>query len=228
MSTITLLHFKTTRNIEEIEKELNKISEENYWIIASKENEKLLKIIFNYKVSLEDELRKVLSISEIRNIFNGISSQLLTRRIVAYMHFDKEILEVERGSDYIFSFFISVLEKNLKIKFINLYISSNALLKIIERYSISLNQIYFKFVNGLLFEMYKGKFLQYSDFIKRKIEENRKNIRIITILPKIKFRGTPKSITINGDKGTIKFYSKEIFRDEINQIINIIFESTKF
>lgn len=227
MSTITLLYFKTRKNIDEIEKELNRISEERYWIIASRENENILKIVFNYKVSLEEELRKVLSISEIKNILNGFSSKLLIRKVVAYMHFDKEILEVRRGPDYIFSFFINTLEKSLKIKFINLYIPSNALLKIIEKHSISLNQIYFKFINGFLFEMYKGKFLQHSEFIKKKIEECGKNIRIITIVPRIEFKNFQKSFTINGDKGTIKFYSENVFKEEINQLINIIYEATK-
>ena len=97
MATITLLHFKTYRNIEEIEKELNKISSEKYWVVAKKENERIIKIIFNYKITLEEALRKVLNPIEIKNFFNGTSSQLLTRNIIAYMHFEKKILKVNRG-----------------------------------------------------------------------------------------------------------------------------------
>lgn len=227
MVTITLLHFKTLKTADEVEKELNKISNEKYWILAKKENEKTLKIIFNYKVSLEDELRKVLKLLEIKKFFNDILNQQLARNIIAYMHFDKELLEVRRGIDYIFTFFINVLEKNLKIKFINLYIPPKTLIKIIEKYCISLNQIYFKFINGFLFEMYKGKFLQYSDFIRKKLEYYGKNVRIITLIPRIEFKGLPKNFTINGDKGTIKFRSKEVFREEINQIVNMIYEITK-
>ncbi|MEM5821265.1 MAG: hypothetical protein QXP34_03015 [Candidatus Aenigmatarchaeota archaeon] len=227
MATITLLKFKITRNIEEIEKEVNKISSEKYWMIAKKESQNTLKIIFNYKVSLEEELRKILSISEIKNIFNGISSQLLTRNVIAYMHFDKEVLEVHRGIDYIFRFFIAVLEKYLKMKFFPYYIPSEALLSIIQNYSISLNQIYFKFVNGFVFEMYKGKFLQYSEVIRNKINELKRNIRIITVVPTIKFDSHIKSVTINGDKGTLKFFSESISRNEILQIINLIDFLTK-
>jgi len=227
MVTITLLHFKTYRDINEIEKELNKISSGKYWIVAKKENEKTIKIIFNYKITLEEALRKVLSASEIKNFFNGISSKLLTRNIIAYMHFDKEILEVHRGIDYILNFFIVVLERNLKIKFVPYFISSEALLKIMNNYSISLNQVYFKFVNGFVFEMYKGKYLQHSELIKEKLKSLSKHLRIITIIPKIKFDNAPKSVSINGDRGTLKFSVDKISRDEMIQIINLIYEANK-
>ncbi|MEM5828282.1 MAG: hypothetical protein QW197_02130 [Candidatus Aenigmatarchaeota archaeon] len=227
MATITLLKFSISRNIDEVEKEMNKISSERYWIIAKKENQNVLKIIFNYRVSLEEELRKVLNISEIKNIFNGISTQLLTRNIIAYMHFDKEILEVHRGIDYIFRFFIAVLEKHLRVKFVPYYISPQVLLNIVQNYSISLNQIYFKFVNGFVFEMYKGKYLQYSELIRSKLSELKRNIRIITVVPRIKFDSYLKSVTINGDKGTLKFFADNISRNEILQIINLIDFLTK-
>ncbi|MEM0242971.1 MAG: hypothetical protein QXT34_00735 [Candidatus Aenigmatarchaeota archaeon] len=227
MTTITLLHFKTSKNINEIEMELNKVSSEKYWIAATKEDNNTIKIIFNYKTSIEEEVRKVLNISEIKRVFNGNSGMYLTRNVIAYMHFDKEILEVRRGIDHVFRFFINVLEKSLRIKFINVYIPSKTLAKIIEKHTISLNQIYFKFVNGFLFEMYKGKYLQYSEFIRKKIEELNKNIRIITTIPKIKFDGFQKSFTINGDKGTIKFWYNNVSKSEISQILNIIFENMK-
>jgi len=227
MATITLLHFKTYRSIDEIEKELNKISSEKYWIVAKKENERIIKIIFNYKITLEEALRKVLNPIEIKNFFNGTSSQLLTRNIIAYMHFDKEILEVHRGIDYIFNFFVAVLEKHLRMKFMPYYISPEALLKIINNYSISLNQVYFKFVNGFVFEMYKGKYLQYSEFIREKLRSLHKNVRIITVIPKIRFEKFPKSVSINGDKGTIKFSVDDIGRNELVQIINLIYEVNK-
>jgi len=227
MATITLLHFKTYRSIDEIEKELNKISGERYWIVAKKENERTIKVIFNYKITLEEAVRKVLNPIEIKNFFNGSSSQLLTRNVIAFMHFDKEILEVHRGIDYIFNFFIAVIEKHLRIKFTPYYISSDALLKIINNYSISLNQVYFKFVNGFVFEMYKGKYLQHSEFIKEKLRNLHKNLRIITVIPKIRFEGIPKSVSINGDKGTIKFSIDDINRNELLQIINLIYEANK-
>lgn len=224
MSTITLMRFKTIKNIEEIEETLNKVSDENFWFIATKENEKILKIVFNYKISLEDELRKVLKISEIRKLLNGNSLQQISRNIIAYMHFDKEVLEVRRGLDHVLIFFINKLERAIKIKFIPYYISPTTLINIINKYTISLNQIYFKFINGLIFEMYKGKYLQYSDIIKKKLEEYSKNVRIITIVPRIKFNDIQKSITINGDKGTIKFYSNKIIKNELDQIINMIIQ----
>jgi len=227
MATITLLHFKTYRSIDEIEKELNKINSEKYWVVAKKENERTVKIIFNYKITLEEAVRKVLNPVEIKNFFNGTSSQLLTRNIIAYMHFDKEILEVHRGIDYIFNFFIAVIEKHLRIKFTPYYISSDALLKIINNYSISLNQVYFKFVNGFVFEMYKGKYLQHSEVIKEKLKSLHKNLRIITVIPKIRFENFPKSISINGDRGTIKFSVDDIGRNELVQIINLIYEVNK-
>jgi len=187
----------------------------------------------SFCIEINDEGKIILRVpyrtkdNEIKNFFNGSSSQLLTRNVIAFMHFDKEILEVHRGIDYIFNFFIAIIEKHLRIKFTPYYISSEALFKIINNYSISLNQVYFKFVNGFVFEMYKGKYLQHSEFIKEKLRNLHKNLRIITVIPKIRFEKIPKSVSINGDRGTIKFSVDDISRNELIQIINLIYEANK-
>ncbi|MEM0480812.1 MAG: hypothetical protein QXQ14_01330 [Candidatus Aenigmatarchaeota archaeon] len=218
---ISILYFRTARTAEEIEKELNKVSAEDYWIIAKRNNNQI-KIIFNFSVELEKLLRRVLEINEIENFFDGKSKQKVKRNIKAIMDFSKNLLIIFRGQDVFTKLFLDVLEKELRIKFLPYYISSKSLYEIIEKYCISLNQIYFKFVNGFVFEMYKGKFLNYSLTIREKMEKFKNNIRIITIIPKIIFERKKFSVTINGDKGSLKFFGKPSFK-EINQIIEMIF-----
>ncbi len=220
MTTISLYMFETFKKQKEVEESLNKISNEKYWIIAkSKQSE--INGIFNIQLPLTQELRKVLEPWEIEKLkINGIEK--IVRSVEFIIDFEKKVIVMFRGRDIITEELKRVLENVLATKIKELYLSYKALKEILEKYSLELRQAYFKYVNGFLFESYKGRFLERNQHFKNLLKEREKYLRVITIVPKI-FPIINKQVTINGDKGTLKFSNgSEISKIEVKRIIDLI------
>ncbi len=223
MATITLFNFETTKNKKEIISLLNKYSSENTWIIA-KDYGNEIKGIFNMYLNITEELRKVLEPWEMENIKVNGNGKIL-RSILFYIDFKRKIIEIHRGSDALTRKLKEILEEILQTKLKEFYIDHKTLHNIIKNYSLELRQAYFKFVNGFLYENYKGRFLERNEHFKEILKERLKNLRIITIVPKV-FPIINKQVTINGDKGTLKFSNgAEIARNEVKSIIDLIFKA---
>jgi hypothetical protein len=121
-----------------------------------------------------------------------------------------------------------LLEKLLKVKFTSLNLRSEELQKIYSNHSAELKQAMFKDIDGLMFEILRGNYLENNSKFKEYLKNFPESLRVISFRPKIKFlnRGNKYQVTINGDKGTIRFSSDEVFRwrprYEIRQIVFIV------
>jgi hypothetical protein len=97
---------------------------------------------------------------------------------------------------------------------------------IVKAYSTELKQAMFKYIHGLWYHIIRGRHLEqngkYKDFIVTKPD----SLRCVSIVPKIKYlNGSEYSVTINGDKGTIKMWDgmfKWKPRIEVRQIVQIV------
>jgi len=97
---------------------------------------------------------------------------------------------------------------------------------ITKKYSSELKQAMFKYIHGLWYTIIRGRHLEnnrkYKDYIVSKPD----SLRCISIVPKIKYlNGNGYSVTINGDKGTIKMWDgmfKWKPRLEVKQIVSMI------
>jgi hypothetical protein len=102
---------------------------------------------------------------------------------------------------------------------------------IVVKYSSELKQAVFKYIHGLWYHIIRGRHLEqngkYKDFIVAKPD----SLRCVSIVPKIRFlNGNGYTVTINGDKGTIRMYDgffKWRPRLEVRQIVSIIANVSK-
>ena len=67
----------------------------------------------------------------------------------------------------------------------------------------------FKNIEGLFYEILRGKYLESNDKFKQYMEKFLESLRVISFRPRIKFlNGHNKyQVTLNGDRGTMKFFS---------------------
>jgi len=120
------------------------------------------------------------------------------------------------------------MEKALNTKFEQIVLKPEQLQKIYSNHATELTQVMFKNVQGLFYEILRGKYLENNDKYREYLRSFYQCLRVISFRPKIKFlNGNNKyQVTLNGDKGTIRISSNGDFvwrpRYEIRQIIFMV------
>jgi hypothetical protein len=233
MPTITVFKFDQLPNILEICKSLNGKKFEDCWLTArvSKYNDNEVYIQFWYYESVEENLRRVFDEDDAHEIVsvlkeNGKSKVL--KRTYCFINFITKTLEIYRGRDEKTEKIISIFESLLKIKFSQLNIKSEDLLRIYSEHGTELKQVMFKNIDGLIYYILRGNCLENNEKFKKYLETSLNSLRVISFRPRIKFLNDHNKyqVTINGDKGTIRLSGNEIFqwrpRFEIRQIVFIV------
>jgi len=232
MSTITVFTFEKLPKIYEICKSLNgkKFSEAWFTAKPSKYNQNEVFISYWYYESVEESLKRVFSEDDSYEIVSFLKENGKTKvlkRTYCFINLLTKTLEIYRGPDSKTEEILSFLEKLLKVKFIPIKLKSEELQKIYSQHSVELKQVMFKNIEGLIYDILRGNYLENNKKFKEYLQKFPECLRVISFRPKIKFLNSYNKyqVTINGDKGTIRL-SEGMFswrpRYEIRQIIFLI------
>jgi hypothetical protein len=235
MPTITIFLFKKLENPLEICKILNNKKFKESWIQAkiSKYNKNEVFIQYFYYESLEESLKKALSEEDIYEIVSFLKENgknKILKRTYCFINTSTKTLEVYRGPDKKTEEIVSILESLLKVKFLPLKLDSEKLKEIYSNHGTELKQAMFRNIEGLIYEILRGNCLEENEKFNLYLEKFPSCLRVISFRPKIKFLNSSRyQVTINGDKGTVKFSSPDYFswrpRFEIRQIVFLIISS---
>ncbi|HKZ45451.1 MAG TPA: hypothetical protein VJ343_01980 [archaeon] len=232
MPTVSIFTFDKLSNVYDICKLLDGKKFIEAWINAkpSKYNKDEAFIQFWHYEDVEENLNKFFSEEDAYEIVsflkeNGKSKVL--RRTYCFINTRAKTFEIYRGPDQKTYEIISIFENLLGAKFASLKLKSDDLQRIYSNHSLELKQVMFKNVEGLIYDILRGNFLEQNKKFKECLEKFPDCLRVISFRPKIKFLNNYNKyqVTINGDKGTIRL-SEGMFswrpRYEIRQIVFIV------
>ncbi len=214
MSVVTVFKFEGEFNPWKISKSLHgqKVSENWFRAFVSKYNRNEVVVNYWFYEDLETSVRKVFDENESMEVvsylkLNGKTHAL--KRIYCFINTMTKTLEIYTGHEPRIDQIVSMIEEILKIKFTRVNLTSNNLQKIYSEHSSELKQVMFKNVDGLFYEILRGKYLENNEKFKQFMEKSSDCLRVISFRPKIKFlNGNNKyQVTLNGDKGTLRFSS---------------------
>ncbi len=231
MPTITIFRIEgKLGSLEEIVKRIDKKSFKESWFVAkkSKFNKNEIFIQYFYYQKLEEVLRKVLGSEYAEDVIGLLKVNgkvRVLKRVYCYINTLTKTLEVYRGPDKITREIAEKLEKLLGIRLKRLKIKPEQLKQIYSNYSIELRQAFFENINGLQMQVLKSRNLERNKLFELCIKKFLQSLKAITFRPRIKSlnHNSKYYITINGDRGTIKFFPNGKFkwrpRFEIRQIL---------
>jgi hypothetical protein len=233
MPTITIFTFERLPSVFDICKNLNGKKFSEVWLTAkeSKYNKDEVFIQFYYYEDVEESLKRVFSEEDAHEIVSFLKHNGKTKvlkRTYCFINLQTKTLEVYRYPDDKTEEIVSLLEKQLKHEFAPLKLSSEELQKIYSRHALELKQVMFRNVEGLIYDILRADYLENNVRFKEYLQLFPESLRAITIRPRIKFLNSNNKYqaTINGDRGTIRLSSNEVFqwrpRYEIRQIVFII------
>lgn len=233
MPVITLYTFSKILPPKEIVRKLNKKRVEGKWITAkiSKYNKNEVIISYWYYEDIEIGLKKAFSEEDALEIVSFLKQNGKTKvlkRTHCFINVFTKTLEVYRGLDSKTEEIVNALEKFLGIKFSPIKIKAKDLRQIYSKHGTELKQAIFKNVEGLMYEILRGKNLENNKKFNEYLKKFPDCLRVISFRPRIRFLNSLSKyqVTLNGDKGTLKFSSNGMFsfrpRFEIRQIVFII------
>jgi hypothetical protein len=232
MPIMTIFTFKKLSSVSEICKSLDGKKFSDAWITAkeSKYKKDEVFIQYYYYEDVEESLKRIFPEDDAYEIVSFLKQNGKTKvlkRTYCFINLQTKTLEVYRYPDDKTKEIVSLLEKLLKCKFIPLKLTSKELQKIYSQHSLELKQAMFRNVEGLIYHILRANCLESNVRFKEYLQLFPESLRAISFRPKIKFLNNSKyQVTINGDKGTVRFSSNEAFqwrpRFEIRQIVFII------
>ena len=231
MPTISLFLVEPVPTINEIIAKLDKKKIGETWFRAkrSKFLSTEVEIDYFFYESLEDNLKKVVNGEEYYDIISVLTKNgnySILRKVVCYFNEKLGLLEICRGHDEVTKRLKTILEKILEVRLLPVSMNSEELVNLIRNHSVELRQAMFKNVDGFWYTILRGSHLEKNSKFSEYLLKNHNSLRVISIRPKIRFLRSRYTVTINGDKGTLKFFSGSIFkwrpRFEIRQMIFII------
>ena len=233
MPTITMFIAQNVKPKFQIMKEINEKGKgEKEWFSATLNKSRQEEIIINYffEESLEEHLSKILDedeIDEIVSILKQNGNSKIVKKVTCFFNVESRILEVYRGPDKLTEEIVEKLTQITGIVFKRVKISADGLQEIYQKHSLEVTQAMFKNVEGLFYQTLRGNNLETNRRFLECISRFKDCLRVVSIRPAIKFlNGGRYQITINGDKGSIKFSSLPDFkwrpRFEVRQIVEIV------
>lgn len=232
MPIISIFTFEKLPGIFQVCKVLNKKFDEA-WLTAreSKYNKNEIFIQYWCYENVEESLKRVFYEDDSYEIVsflkqNGKSKVL--KRTYCFINLLTKTLEIYRGLDEKTRKIVSLMQELLKIKFQPLSLKAEDLKKIYSQHSLELKQVMFKNCYGLIYDILRGDYLEKNEKFNQYLQSFPECLRVISFRPKIRFLNNHNKyqVTINGDKGTVRLSSNEVFqwrpRYEIRQIIFLI------
>ncbi|MDI6807199.1 MAG: hypothetical protein QMD14_05355 [Candidatus Aenigmarchaeota archaeon] len=214
MGVISIYKYESLPDRLEVVKELNGKKVNSDLIIAklSRYNRQEVVIQYFYYESVEDALKRVLPESDSDEVVSFLRQNGKTkvlRKAYCFINILTKTLEVYRGQDSRTDRIVSTLEQLLNTKFTQITLDSQVLQKIYTEHGVELKQAMFKNIHGLFYEILRGKFLESNNKFKEYLNKFPEALRVISFRPKIKFLNSYNKyqVTINGDRGTIRFSS---------------------
>jgi hypothetical protein len=230
MTTVSLFKIEPLPSKDDIIRSLNDRKENGCWLRAkeSKYRNDEIEVDIWYEEDVELGLKRAFSDEayEVIEYLRSNGKERVLRKVYCFIDFELGILEIYRGTDIITNKIKELIEKLLNATLTPISLDAGHLMHITVKYSSELKQAMFKYINGLWYHIIRGRHLEnngkYKDFIATKPD----SLRCISVVPKIKYlNGSEYSVTINGDKGTIKMWDgmfKWKPRLEVRQIVNIV------
>ncbi|MBU5690136.1 MAG: hypothetical protein QXM68_02770 [Candidatus Aenigmatarchaeota archaeon] len=229
MTTISLFKFDEIISKSQVVKLLDGRRENGFTFRAkeSRFREDEVEIDVWFEENIENGLSRLFpdDASEIVQYLKENGKEKIIRKIYCFLDARKRTLEIYRGYDAITEAVKQKLEKILSAKFYNYSLTSEQLAKIVKNYSSELKQAMFKYIHGLWYSIIRGRHLENNEKYSSYLQAKPDSLRMISVIPKIKYMSREYMVTINGDKGTIKMadgYFKWKPRFEIKQIVDII------
>lgn len=233
MPTITVFTFPELKKMEEVIEKLNGKKKDENWLSArvNKYNSDEVFIQYWYYEDVESNIKKVFSEEDAYEIVSFLKENgknKVLKRTYCFINFATKTLEIYRGPDAKTNEILQLLEKCLKVKFVPINLNSDQLVKIFSKHSTELKQVLFKNINGLIFDILRGNCLELNAKFNEYMKNFPSSLRVISFSPKIKFMNEHNKyqVTLNGDKGTLRISSNDVFqfrpRFELRQIIFII------
>jgi hypothetical protein len=233
MPTITVFTFDKLPGVIELCKLLNikNISEAQINAKLSKYNKDEVFVQYWYYEDIEDTLKSVFSENdgyEIVSFLKDNGKEKVLKRTYCFINLVTKTLEVYRGPDQKTQEIVSVLERSLNVKFIPISVKPEELKRLYSQHSTELKQVMFKNIYGLVYDILRGNCLENNERFTQYLQSFPESLRVVTFRPKIKFLNNYNKyqVTVNGDKGTIRISSNEVFqwrpRFEIRQLVFIL------
>jgi len=234
ISIVTVFKFNNLSGPWQVAKSLNGQKKGESWVRAfvSKYNRNEVVASFWSYEDVEDSINKIFDEDERTEIVSYLKQNGKTRilrRVYCFINTMMKTLEIYTGSEMKLNEIVSMFEDVLKTKFTRVILDSNNLQKIYIEHSNELKQVMFKNVEGLFYEILRGKYLENNEKFRQCMEKFPESLRVISFRPRIKFlNGYNKyQVTLNGDKGSMRFSSpNEQFdfrpRIEIRQLTFLI------
>lgn len=232
MPTITVYRCKKLDNMKKVLAALRTAKMRGGWITASPSKYSKYEVFLQYwwYESLEENLKRIFSEEESEEIVSFLKQNGKTKvlkRVYCFINLLTKTLEIYRGPDKKTEEIVNDLGRALNVKFKPLTLDSTSLQEIISRHSIELKQAMFRNIDGLFYEILRGKNLEKNWKFIAYLEKFPGCLRVISFRPNIRsLKGSKYQVTLNGDKGTIKFSSNSLFkwrpRFEIRQIVFLI------
>lgn len=224
-----MFKYQELGSVEEISSKLNGKKLDGKWITSrpSKYSKNEVFIQYWQYEDVEESVKKVFSEDDADEIVSFLKENGKTKvlkRTYCFINVLTKTLEVYRGFDSKTLEIVSLLQNFLKTKFTRISVTSKDLQKIYSDYSSELRQAMFKNVSGLIYEILRGNILEKNEKYQEYLKKFPEALRVISFKPKIRFlNGYNKyQVTINGDRGTVKFSDNGIFnwrpRFEIRQV----------
>lgn len=214
MSVVTVFKFDNLSNPWQIAKNLNGQKTSDSWMTAfvSKYNRNEVLVNYWFYEDLEDSIKRVFDENESMEVVSYLKQNGKTRvlkRVYCFINTMTKTLEIYTGSETKLEEIIETIEGILKTKFMHVILTSNDLQKIYSQHSSELKQVMFKNMEGLFYEILRGKYLENNEKFKQYMEKFPECLRVISFRPRIKFlNGNNKyQVTLNGDRGTLRFSS---------------------
>lgn len=214
MSIVTVLKFNGLSSPWQAAKLLDgqKMSDSWFTAFVSKYNRN--EVVVNYWVyeDLENSIKRIFDENESLEVVSYLKQNGKTRvlkRIYCYLNTMMKTLEIYTGSEDKIEAIVAIIEKVLKIKLDRVALTSTELQNIYSQHSNELKQVMFKNVEGLFYEILRGKYLENNEKFKQCMGKFPESLRVISFRPRIKFlNGNNKyQVTLNGDKGSMRFSS---------------------
>jgi hypothetical protein len=230
---ITLFIAENIKPKFQIIKEINENGKgEKEWFSAALNKSQPEEIIISYffEESIEEHLSKVLEEDEIEEVISVLKqngNSKVIKKITSFFNVNDKLLEVYRGPDKITERIVEKLTEITGIQFKRVKVPANGLQQIYQRHSLEVTQAMFKNIDGLFYQIMRGSNLETNKRFLEYMAKFKDCLRVISIKPAIKYlNGGRYQVTVNGDKGSIRFSPLPDFRwrprFEIRQVVDIV------
>lgn len=214
MSIVSVFKFNSLSGPWQVAKSLHGQKMQDSWMTAfvSKYNRNEVCLNYWFYEDLEDSIKRVFDENESLEVVSYLKQNGKTRvlkRVYCFINMMTKTLEIYTGYEPKLEEIVTTLEAVLKTRFTRVTLTSESLQNIYSHHSNELKQVMFKNVEGLFYEILRGKYLENNEKFKQYMEKFPESLRVISFRPRIKFlNGNNKyQVTLNGDRGTMRFSS---------------------